>query len=62
MNLQTANANYVLQTTVLNDLTPPSGSLSLNNQKITGLANGTNNFDAVNFSQLTTTNTNVTTV
>ena len=48
MNLQTANANYVLKTTVLNDLTAPTGNLSLNNQKITGLADGTNNFDAIN--------------
>lgn len=54
MNLQTANANYVLKTTVLNDLTAPTGNLSLNNQKITGLQTPTANNDAANKSYVDT--------
>ncbi|UOB53954.1 ESPR-type extended signal peptide-containing protein [Acinetobacter junii] len=38
-----------------------NGGANLNNQKITNLAAGTASGDAVNFSQLTTTNNNVTT-
>ncbi|RZH01869.1 hypothetical protein EXD91_18975, partial [Acinetobacter pittii] len=38
-----------------------NGGANLNNQKITNLAAGTAPGDAVNFSQLTTTNNNVTT-
>ena len=37
-----------------------NGGADLNNTKITSVANGTNPGDAVNFSQLTTTNNNVT--
>ena len=41
-----------MTTTVLSSITAPNASLSLNSQKITNLANGTDPNDAVNFSQL----------
>ena len=42
-----ADLRYYLQTTPLNDITPPTNNLSLNNQKIQNLATPTLNTDAV---------------
>jgi len=42
------DTNFYLNTTTLNNITAPSGNLSLNSKKITNLANGTASGDAVN--------------
>ena len=43
-----ADAKYYLNTTTLNNITAPTGSLSLNSQKITGLGDATLATDALN--------------
>ena len=40
LSISTAATTYVLQTTALNNLTIPTGNLNINNNRITGLANG----------------------
>ena len=46
LNRQTGDGRYYLNTTVLNSITAPNGSLSLNSQKITSLGTPTSNTDA----------------
>lgn len=48
LNQNTGDGRYYLNTTVLNNITAPTGSLSLNSQKITNLANATLATDALN--------------
>lgn len=46
----------------LNQFTTPNASVNMNTQKITNLQAGSSSGDAVNFTQLSTTNSNVTTI
>ena len=48
LNLQTANSQFYLNTTELNNIVAPASSLDLNNQKIINLANPTLAKDALN--------------
>lgn len=47
-----SNFNTTVRLNKLNEMASPTASVSLNSQKITSLANGTDNNDAVNVSQL----------
>jgi hypothetical protein len=48
LNRQTADGRYYLNTVTLNNITAPTGNVSLNSHKITNLADATADTDALN--------------